>query len=99
MVGFINERKDESEGQHLDRDRLAKAIAKVKGDADPKAYTTYLKKMDWRVNAKTGAHVKPNDNGKYSNGSMPYPAFAMSNADVKEIYRLLGQSGANTNQL
>jgi predicted acylesterase/phospholipase RssA len=98
-VLFINERKDESEGQHLDRDRLAKAIAKVKGDADPKAYTTYLKKMDWRVNAKTGAHVKPNDKGKYSNGSMPYPAFAMSNAEVKEIYRLLGQSGANTNQL
>jgi predicted acylesterase/phospholipase RssA len=98
-VRFVNQRKDESEGQHLDRDRLAKAIAKVKGDADPKAYTTYLKKMDWRVNAKTGAHVKPNDKGKYSNGSMPYPAFAMSNAEVKEIYRLLGQSGANTSQL
>jgi predicted acylesterase/phospholipase RssA len=98
-VRFINERKDESQGQQLDRDRLAKAIAKVKGDADPKAYTAYLKKMDWKVDAKTGVQVKPNGKGKYSKGSIPYPAFAMSNAEVKEIYGRLGQSGADTNQL
>ena len=95
-VRFINERKDEGKGQHLDRDRLANAIAKAKGDVDPKAC---LEKMVWQVDAKTGAQVKPNDKGKYPEGSMPYPAFAMSNAEVMEIYARLGQSGACLDQL
>lgn len=98
-VRFINEKKDKGEAPRLDSDRLAKAIATVKGDADPNAYTTYLKKMDWKVDPKTGARVKPDDKGKYSNGSISYPAFAMSNEEVKEIYRRLGQPAANTNQL
>jgi predicted acylesterase/phospholipase RssA len=92
---FINERKDEGKGQHLDRDRLANAIAKAKG-VDPKAC---LKKMVWQVDSKTGEQVKPNDKGKYPKGSMPYPVFAMSNPEVKEIYGRLGQSGASLDQL
>jgi predicted acylesterase/phospholipase RssA len=94
-VRFINERKDEGKGQHLDRDRLAHAIAKAKG-ADPKAC---LKKMAWQVDSGTGAQVKPNDNGKYPKGSVPYPVFAISNAEVKEIYDRLGRSGASLDQL
>jgi predicted acylesterase/phospholipase RssA len=93
---FINERKDEGKGQHLDRDRLAIAIAKAKGDGDPKAC---LEKMEWQVDAMTGGQVKPNDKGKYPKGSMPYPAFAISNPEVKEIYGRLGQSGASLDQL
>jgi predicted patatin/cPLA2 family phospholipase len=93
---FINERKDEGKGQHLDRDRLANAIAKAKGDADPKAC---LEKMVWQVDSKTGEQVKPNERGKYPKGSMPYPVFAMSNTEVKEIYGRLGQSGASLDQL
>ena len=95
-VRFINERKDEGEGQHLDRDRLAIAIAKAKRDGDPKAC---LKKMDWQVDPKTGEQVTPNDKGKYPKGSMPYPDFAISNPEVKEIYGRLGQSGASLEQL
>ena len=95
-VRFINERKDEGEGQHLDRDRLANAIAKAKRDGDPKAC---LKKMDWQVDPKTGEQVTPNDKGKYPKGSMPYPDFAISNPEVKEIYGRLGQSGASLEQL
>jgi predicted acylesterase/phospholipase RssA len=91
---FVNERKDEGKGKHLDRDRLAQAIAKATG-ADPKAC---LKKMDWQVDV-TGAQVKPNENGGYPKGSMPYPVFAISNAEVKEIYGWLSQSGARLNQL
>src|SRR5436190_2501567 len=56
-VRFINERKDEDKGEHLDRDRLAHAIAKAKG-VDPKVC---LKKMDWQVDPKSGAQVKPNE--------------------------------------
>jgi predicted acylesterase/phospholipase RssA len=95
-VRFINERKDEGEGQHLDRDRLANAIAKAKRDGDPK---TCLEKMDWQVDPKTGEQVTPNDKGKYPKGSMPYPDFAISNPEVKEIYGRLGQSGASLEQL
>ena len=94
-VRFINERKDEDKGQHLDRERLAHAIAKAKG-VDPKAC---LKKMDWHVDPKSGAKVNPNENGKYPKGSLPYPVFAMSNADVKEIYGRLGQPGASLEHL
>jgi predicted acylesterase/phospholipase RssA len=93
---FINERKDEGKGQHLDRARLANAIAKAKGDIDPEAC---LEKMVWQVDSRTGEQVKPNDKGKYPKGSMPYPVFAMSNAEVKEIYGRLGQSGASLDQL
>jgi predicted acylesterase/phospholipase RssA len=95
-VRFINERKDEGKGQHIDRDRLAKAIAKAKGDADPK---TSLEKMLWQVDGKTGEQVRPNDKGKYPRGSIPYPDFAISNAEVKAIYDRLGQSGASLDQL
>jgi predicted acylesterase/phospholipase RssA len=95
-VRFINERKDEGGGRHLDRDRLANAIAKVKGDVDP---NVCLEKMVWQVDSKTGEQVRQDDKGKYPKGSMPYPDFAMSNAEVREIYGRLGQSGARVDQL
>src|ERR1700686_4321561 len=95
-VRFINERKDEGEGQHLDWNRLADAIAKVKGDVDPKVY---LEKMVWRVDSKTGKKVEQDERRKYPKGSMSYPDFAMSNPEVKEIYGRLGQSGASSDQL
>jgi len=43
--------------------------------------------------------VKRDDKGKYPKGSMPYPDFAMSNPEVREIYGRLGQSGASLGQL
>jgi hypothetical protein len=55
--------------------------------------------MLWQVDGKTGEQVRPNDKGKYPRGSIPYPDFAISNAEVKAIYDRLGQSGASLDQL
>jgi predicted acylesterase/phospholipase RssA len=82
-VRFINERKDEKKGRHIDRERLAKAIAQAKGAGDPE---TSLKRMDWRVDATSGERVEPDGNGNYPKGSIPYPDFAMRYPEVKAIY-------------
>jgi predicted acylesterase/phospholipase RssA len=86
---FINERKDEKKGQHLDKDRLANAIARAKGTHDPKPW---LAKMGWQVDAKTGEKVEPDKKGKYRKGALPYPTFAVRNPKVREFYDRLGES-------
>jgi len=86
-VRFINERKDDKKGRHIDRERLAKAIAQAKGAGDPE---TSLKRMDWRVDAISGERVEPDGNGHYPKGSIPYPDFAMRYPEVKAIYVRLG---------
>jgi predicted patatin/cPLA2 family phospholipase len=93
---FINERKDEKKGQHLDKDRLANAIAQAKGTRDPKPW---LAKMELQVDAKTGKKVEPDEKGKYRKGSLPYPGFAMRNPMVKELYDRLGESDPSLDKL
>jgi predicted acylesterase/phospholipase RssA len=93
---FVNERKDEKKGLHLDKDRLANAIAQAKGERDP---NRWLEKMEWQVDAKTGEKVEPDANGKYPKGSLPYPAFAVRYPEVKEIYHRLGEPDPSLEKL
>src|SRR5712664_4261320 len=93
---FINERKDERKWQHLDKDRLANAIAQAKGTHDTQPW---LAKMELQVDAKTGARVEPDEKGLYPKGSLPYPAFAVRNAKVKELYDRLGESDHSLDKL
>ncbi len=84
---FINQRKDEKKGQHIDKDRLANALAQAKGTSDPKPW---LEKMESQVDAKSGEKVEPDGNGKYPKGSIPYVIFAIGYPEVKKIYDRLG---------
>ena len=93
---FINERKDEKKGQHLDMERLAKAIAQAKGKDDPKSW---LAKMESQVDVQTGKKVEPDEKGKYPKGSLPYPAFAIRNPKVKELYDRLAGSDPSLEML
>jgi hypothetical protein len=65
----------------LDKDRVREAIAKAK----PKARDLSAK-MDWWVDPETGAQVRPNERGEFPEGCIPYAAFAMRNAKVREAY-------------
>ena len=91
-VRFINENPKEDKKaravlseylkrDRLDKDRVREAIAKAK----PKARDLSAK-MDWWVNPETGAQVRPNERGEFPEGSIPYAAFAMRNAKVREAY-------------
>jgi len=86
-VRFINERKDEKKGRHIDKDRLAKAIAMATGTSD---LARWLKKMESRVDAESGTEVEPDETGKYPKGSIPYPTFALRYPEVKANYDRLG---------
>jgi predicted acylesterase/phospholipase RssA len=89
-VRFINERKDGKKGRHIEEDRLAQAIALATGTRDPEPWS---KKMESRVDAKSGKEVEQDGNGKYPKGSIPYPEFAMRNPEVKAIYDRLSAPG------
>jgi predicted acylesterase/phospholipase RssA len=93
---FINERKDEKKGQHIDKDRLANAIAQAKGTDDPKPW---LEKMELQVDAKSGEKVKPDENGGYRKGSIPYAVFAIGYPEVRKIYDRLGAPGPGLDKL
>jgi predicted acylesterase/phospholipase RssA len=91
-VRFINENPKEAKKtravlgeylkrERLDKDRVREAIAKAK----PKAKDLSAK-MDWWVDAETGAQVHPNEGGEFPEGAIPYAAFAMRNAKVREAY-------------
>jgi predicted acylesterase/phospholipase RssA len=82
-IRFINERKDGKEGRHIDKERLAGAIALAKGTIDR---GPWLERMDWWVDAKSGKKVEPDKNGKYPKGSIPYPEFAINYPEVKTFY-------------
>jgi predicted acylesterase/phospholipase RssA len=91
-VRFINENPKEDKKaravlseylkrERLDKDRVREAIAKAK----PKARDLSAK-MDWWVDPETGAQVRPNERGEFPEGCIPYAAFAMRNAKVREAY-------------
>ena len=55
--------------------------------------------MELQVDAKTGEKVEPDEKGLYPKGSLPYPAFAVRNAKVKELYDQLGKSDPGLDKL
>jgi predicted acylesterase/phospholipase RssA len=86
-VRFINERKYDKKGRHIDRKRLASAIALAKGTRDPERW---FKRMESQVDAESGKEVEPDKTGKYPIGSIPFPDFALRYPEVKRIYDRLG---------
>jgi hypothetical protein len=74
-------------GQHIDKDRLAKAIAQAKGTDDPRPW---LAKKELLVDEKSGEKVEPDENGGYRKGAIPYPVFAIGYSEVTKIYDRLG---------
>lgn len=78
-------------GVRYDKDKLAAAIAKAKGESDP---APYLAKMDAKVDPKTGAPV-PADH----KGAISYGAYALRVPKVKEAYESLTGGGTSIDTL
>ena len=86
-VRFINERKDDQKGRHIDRERLAIAIGLAKDTRDPERW---FKRMESWVDAGSGKEVEPDETGNYPKGAIPFPDFALRVPKVKTIYDRLG---------
>jgi predicted acylesterase/phospholipase RssA len=95
-VRVINERKDDRRGRHIDRERLAIAIAQAKGTGDPQLW---LQRMESRVDAGSGKQVERDETGKYPRGSIPFPEFALRYSKVKLIYEELASPDADLSLL
>lgn len=95
-VRFINERKDDKKGRHIDRERLAIAIAEAKGTRDQKRW---LERMESWVDAGSGKEVESDETGKYPIGAIPFPDFALRVPQVKAIYDRLGAPASRLEQL
>lgn len=78
-------------GIRYDKEKLAQAIAKAKGEADP---APYLLKMENKVDPKTGAVVAPDTKGAISWG-----AYALRNAQVKAAYDALTGGGVSLDSI
>ena len=78
-------------GVRYDKDKLAAAIAKAKGESDP---APYLAKMDAKVDPKSCANV-PAD----TKGAISYGAYALRVPKVKEAYEALTGGGTSIDTL
>jgi hypothetical protein len=78
-------------GVRYDKEKLAAAIAKAKGESDP---APYLAKMEGKVDPKTGATVAAD-----TKGAISYGAFALRNARVKDAYDALTGGGTKLDVL
>lgn len=78
-------------GVRYDKDLLAQAIAKAKGETDS---APYLQKMENKVDQKSGAVVPPD-----TKGAITYGAFALRNAKVKDAYDTLAGTGTDIGAL
>lgn len=103
VIGEIKDRFDEIQtgvwadrasgvgGVRYDKEKLAAAIAKAKGESDP---APYLAKMEGKVDPKTGAAVAAD-----AKGAISYGAFALRNARVKDAYDALTGGGTKLDVL
>jgi hypothetical protein len=64
-------RRDPYAGQHIDKDRLAKAIAQAKGTDDPRPW---LAKKELLVDEKSGGKVEPDENGDIARAPSHIPS-------------------------
>lgn len=78
-------------GVRYNKEKLAAAIAKAKGESDP---APYLAKMEGKVDPKSGATVADD-----TKGAISYGAFALRNARVKDAYDALTGGGTKLDVL